>query len=74
MKKSDKHLKYISHGIYLQIFLGIGYIILHEIGVTPPDFNNDGILGGMLVFLGLNSLIYINKYKKALTKEENEKD
>jgi len=63
----QKHLKYISHGIYLQMFLGLGYIIISQVEGNPPAFLvNPVSIGAMLIIFGYNSLIYINKYKKSL--------
>ncbi len=63
MKNQNKHLKYISHGIYLQIFIGLGFFLPALLDVALPEFMaSPKTFGGMLVMLGINSLIYINKY------------
>lgn len=66
---NGKALKYIAHGIYLQLFLGAGMLATAAIGVdTGPFFDGPGACGGLLIGLGLNSLVlvYVNRYKKSL--------
>ena len=71
MNKSNQAIKYISHGIYLQIFLGIILLILREMLEEYPEFlTQPTTLGGMLILLGINSGIYIQRYKKTL-KDDN---
>lgn len=61
-KSSTKTLKYISHGVYLQLFLGAGSLALSafDIEIGPRA------CGALLIGLGLNSLIYIHRYKRSL--------
>ena len=64
---STKTLKYIAHGIYLQLFLGAGMLAISAIDIdTGPLFNGPQACGALLIGLGLNSLIYIHRYKKSL--------
>jgi hypothetical protein len=64
---STKSLKYIAHGIYLQLFLGAGMLGIAAIDIdTGPLFNGPRACGSLLIVLGLNSLIYIHRYKKSL--------
>ena len=70
MKNQNKRLKYIAHGIYLQIFLGIGLIPLGLLDVSLPDFmTRPTTWASMLIALGLNSLVYINRYKASIERE-----
>ena len=60
-------LKYISYGIYLQLFLGAGLLSISATGVnTRGLLDGPYACGGLLIGLGLNSLIYVNRYKKSL--------
>jgi len=63
----ERSLKYISYGIYLQIFLGLGWIALSILPVEElPEFMTHPIaVGSVLIILALNSLVYINRYKKS---------
>ena len=62
-----KALKYLAHGIYLQLFLGAGMLAISSIDVdTGRLFSGPFTSGLLLVVLGLNSLVYIHRYKKSL--------
>lgn len=63
----ERSLKYISYGIYLQIFLGLGWFALAWLPVEklPKFVVHPATIGGMLVFLAINSLVYMNRYKKS---------
>ena len=75
MNQENKHLKYIAHGIYLQIFLGLGFLSINFVESEPPSFITDSKTSGyLLIFLGLNSLIYINKFKKSLSKQQQSEE
>lgn len=64
---STKALKYISHGVYLQMFLGAGFLAISAMGVDlGPLLNGPKACGMLLIGLGLNSLMYIGRYKKSL--------
>lgn len=64
---NTKALKYIAHGIYLQLFLGAGMLSTSAIGIdTERLFNGPYVCGVLLIGLGLNSLIYIRRYKNSL--------
>jgi hypothetical protein len=64
---NSKTLKYIAHGIYLQLFLGAGMLAISAIDIdTGALFSGPLACGALLVGLGLNSLIYIHRYKKSL--------
>ena len=70
MNKKEKALRNISYGIALQIFLGVGFLILAFSGLEIPEFmvSPRGI-GGLLIFLAINSLCYVARYKKVLKEE-----
>lgn len=60
-------LKYLSHGIYLQLFVGIGCLAIAAVGVdTGPLFDGPKASGALLIGLGLNSLAYVHKYKRSI--------
>ena len=62
-----KALKYIAHGIYLQLFLGVGFLAISASGFDPgPLIAGPKTCGVLLIGLGLNSLIYIHRYKKSI--------
>lgn len=64
---NTKALKYIAHGVYLQLFLGAGMLVISALDInTGPLFNGPQFCGVILLGLGLNSLIYIHRYKKSL--------
>ncbi len=70
MKNQNKHLKYISHGIYLQIFIGFGLIVPAFLDLKLPEFiTSPKTLAAMFIGLGIIFLIYINRYKKSLKEE-----
>lgn len=70
MTDQEKRLRNISHGIYLQIFLGVGAWVSGALfGKLPDVFSSPAANGGLLILLGLNSLVYINKYKKSLSSD-----
>ncbi|WP_146535169.1 hypothetical protein [Rubripirellula reticaptiva] len=62
-----RSLRYIAHGVYLQIFLGVGFLLLAATGVDLTRLlAGPHVVGGLLIMLGINSLIYIHRYKKSL--------
>ena len=66
----EKTLRQISHGVYLQFFIGVGFLIVSSLSDEHSEiFTNPDLLGWMLILLGINSLIYINRYKKALNND-----
>ena len=70
MNKKDKLLRDISHGIGLQVFVGIGFIALSLSGQELPEFMvAPRTLGGVLIMLAVNSLSYVERYKKVLKEQ-----
>lgn len=66
-KPDAKALKYIAHGVYLQIFFGVGLLTGAALGVdVGRAFFGPQNCGAILVGLALNSLIYIRRYTKSL--------
>jgi len=64
---NTRTLKYIAHGIYLQLFIGVGLLAIAAIGSGVGSlFSGPKTCGALLIGLGLNSLIYIHRYKKSL--------
>jgi hypothetical protein len=62
-----KALKYIAHGVYLQLFLGVAMLAISAIDIdTGRLFNGPQACGILLVGLGLNSIIYIHRFTKSL--------
>jgi hypothetical protein len=72
MTNQQKQLRYLSHGIYLQIILGIGHYVsgLFFGDKLPEFFSSQEATSGLLILLGLNSLIYFHKYKKSLSSND----
>ena len=67
--KQQEALRYIYHGIYLQVFVGLGYFLSGLSGVDIPDnFNKPTTIGMLIIILSLNSLRYISRYKKSINK------
>ncbi len=55
----------IAHGIYLQIFLGVGCLLVSRLSKSVSAVLEDpDVAGVLLIGLGLNSLIYIRRYKR----------
>ncbi len=64
---SDRALKYLAHGIYLQLFIGVGFLALSAVGTHIGSlFADPKVCGVLLVGLALNSLIYVHRYKRSL--------
>ena len=66
MNDTKKKLKYLNHGIYLQIFIGIGYLGMSQVDNHPQFMTSAEGIGGLLIMLALNSLIYTNRGKRNL--------
>ncbi len=67
MGRNDKALRNVSHAIWLQIFAGAGFIVLSTAEARHPEFMLKPLaVGGMLIFLGMNSMLYLDKYRKGL--------
>ena len=63
---SPEH-KYLAHGIYLQLFIGAGSLFADSLaGDNGTIHSHPYVTGGLLIGLGLNSLIYIRRYKRSL--------
>ena len=67
MSADKEKLKYMNHGIYLQIFIGITYVAMSQVADNVPQFmtNAEGI-GGLLIVLAVNSLLYTARSKRNL--------
>ena len=64
---NGKALKYIAHGIYLQLLLGAGMLVSAASGVdTGSLFDGPKACGVLLIAFGLNSLIYVNRYRQSM--------
>lgn len=64
---SDRALRYLAHGIYLQLFIGVGFLTMSEVGANVGSlFAGPKACGALLVGLALNSLIYVHRYKRSL--------
>ena len=65
--KPSPSLKYLAYGVYLQLFLGVGLLAIGGIGVKMGTlFDGPTASGCILIGLGINSLIYIQRYKRTL--------
>ena len=65
--KSSSSLKYLAYGIYLQLFIGIGLIAFGAFGLNMGSlFDGPTAFGCVLIGLGLNSLIYVQRFKQSL--------
>jgi hypothetical protein len=70
MREKNRALRELSHGIGLQVFMGIGFMFASWSGQRLPEFMADpGVFGGVLIALAINSLCYVSRYKKALSEE-----
>lgn len=62
-----KSLKYIAHGIYLQLLVGAAILATAAFDVAPELlFSGPKACGVLLIGFAINSLIYIHRYKKSL--------
>ena len=67
MSQDTRALRHVYYAIYLQVFLGIsilGAAILET--EIPIPLAEPKVTGCMLIFLALNAVLYLNKYKKAV--------
>lgn len=66
-KLASKRLRVLPHGIYLQLFLGAGFLVLGMLGSDlPPQFESSAFVGVLLIGLGINSLIYVQRFKHSM--------
>ncbi|MFK8114330.1 MAG: hypothetical protein AB8B91_19165 [Rubripirellula sp.] len=66
-KKRSRALKYIAHGVYLQIFFGLALLAVSMLGNQfGKIFSNPSFFGVFLIGLSINSLAYIHRYTRTL--------
>lgn len=64
MNEKEKALRNVTYSLYLQIFIGIGWIAPTFFGMKLPNFmSNSTAIAGALILLALNSLLYLGKCK-----------